>query len=103
MPIALSLTLCPAYAKEAILDPMRPPGKSVLTISSEPARKWNLTAILVSPERRLAMINNRLMEVGEKIDGAKVKVINSNTVELEVEGRRLTLRPGTYPVRKPKL
>ena len=99
----MSVIFAFAHAKEAIVDPMRPPGKSALKISKQQTKNWKLTAILVSPERRMAVINNKLISVGEKVAGARVKVINSNSVELEVDGKRLTLRPVSTRVRKPRL
>src|SRR5687767_571153 len=81
--IAVLVWLAPAAYAEDISDPMRPVyrGSGVQKASGG---RWVVTGILISPERRLAMINDRLIGVGEKVDGARVKTIRGNGVELDV-------------------
>jgi hypothetical protein len=94
------LPLAGAYAVEMI-DPMRPPVFSTAQTKTESAApKWEVTGILISPERRLAMINNRLFGVGEKVDGARVKAIQSDSVELDVSGKSVYLKPVTRSLRR---
>jgi hypothetical protein len=91
--------LSPFAVAENMSDPMRPPtGAAVERVSSEP--RWKVTGILISSERRLAMINDRLIAVGGKVDGARVRNINSNSVELDIDGRSVVLRPVTAPLRR---
>ena len=89
-------------AEKNIIDPMRPPGQSSIKVySSSSVVSWRLSAVLISPERRLAMINNKLVGIGGKINGAKVKAIHSHAVELEVGGGEcLLLKPANYSIRR---
>lgn len=98
--LALLLSLSPVAAAENMSDPMRPPmgGAAVERSSGEP--RWQVTGILISPERRLAMINNRLIGVGGRVDGARVRNIYSNSVELDIGGRTVLLRPVTGSLRR---
>lgn len=94
------LTPLASVGEQRMVDPMRPPSGKTSILVNKPASKWVLTAILVSPERRLAMINNRLVAVGDRIGGAKVREIRGSLVELEVDGRKMWITPRTYPVRR---
>jgi MSHA biogenesis protein MshK len=98
--VLLLLSGSPVAASENMRDPMRPPtgAAAVERASSEP--RWKVTGILISPERRLAMINDRLIAVGGKVDGARVRNINSNSVELDIDGRSVVLRPVTASLRR---
>lgn len=100
--IAVLLALSPLAAAENMSDPMRPPmsGAAVERNSGEP--RWQVTGILISTERRLAMINNRLIGVGESVDGARVRNILGNSVELDIDGRTVVLRPVTGSLRRDK-
>lgn len=102
--LVFSMVLLPllGFAEQSIVDPMRPPGQSAVSVRVQPGDRpqWQLTQILVSPERRLALINDRLVSVGEKINGAKVTAISSHAVELLVEGRRVVIRPAIHSVRR---
>lgn len=89
-----------AWGENGLIDPMRPPSAAEQTRSTPSGPRWRLNAILVSPERRLAMINDRLIGIGGVIDGARVKSIHGNAVELDVNGQSVVLHPGTYHVRR---
>lgn len=91
-----------AQDSDPVVDPMRPPSHAPAprVSNTREGPRWSLSAILVSPERRLVMINNRLVGVGGIIDGARVKSIHSNSVELELGGESVFLRPGTRNVRQ---
>lgn len=86
---------------ENLADPMRPPSVSHVTRANAKAPRWEVTAILVSAGRRLAMVNNRLLGVGATVDGARIKAIYGNAVELDVgEDRALVIRPAVPSVRR---
>jgi hypothetical protein len=81
-------------------DPMRPVfGGSGGGAQKASGGRWVVTGILISPGRRLAMINDRLIGVGEKVDGARVRNIRGNGVELDVDGRLIFLKHETDSVR----
>ncbi|NOX43993.1 MAG: hypothetical protein GXP19_09715 [Gammaproteobacteria bacterium] len=79
----------------AIDDPTRPPG-----LNSVPARpasmvkkgpRWVLSSTLVSPERRAAVINDRVVVLGDRVAGATVVKIEPSTVHLRSGGNDVTL------------
>jgi len=80
---------------EAIDDPTRPPSfnvgpaKSASTVNKGP--RWVLRSTLVSPERRTAVINNRVVSLGDRVRGATVVEINSSRVRLQSGGAEITL------------
>ena len=92
-----------ADAAGDVSDPMRPPNSSRPVLSkTDKAPSWNVSAILVSEGRRLAMINDRLVAVGNTVDGARVRAIYGNAVELVIEGKAVVVRPGIRSVRRVK-
>ncbi|HEX5054896.1 MAG TPA: hypothetical protein VFX02_00210 [Gammaproteobacteria bacterium] len=82
-------------------DPMRPPqsGASAAPRNTGDPR-WRVTGILVSAGRKLAMINDRLIGVGGKVDGARVRNIYGNSVELDIDGQLVVLRPVAASLRR---
>jgi hypothetical protein len=85
---------------ETMSDPMRPPqsGSAPQRATGDP--RWTVTGILISSERKLAMINDRLIGVGESVDGARVRNIYGNGVELDIGGRSIVLRPVAGSLRR---
>lgn len=91
----------PLTPAENLSDPMRPPSVRHAASVNTNAPRWEVTAILVSAGRRLAMVNNRLLGVGGRVDGARIKAIYGNAVELDVgEDRALVIRPAVPSVRR---
>jgi MSHA biogenesis protein MshK len=90
----------PIASADDMSDPMQPlfSGSGGVAQKASGAR-WVVTGILISPERRLAMINDRLIGIGEKVDGARVRAIRGNGVELDVNGRLIFLKHETDSVR----
>ncbi|GEM_PF-6136024 len=56
------------------------------------AVKLRLSAVLISPYRRQAVINNRLMTVGAKIGGGRILAIDPRGVLVLRQGKRLWLQ-----------
>lgn len=96
VPVLLST---PAVADD-MSDPMRPPASGSATQRTTTQPRWTVTGILISPERKLAMINDRLLGIGEKVDGARIRNIYGNGVELDIDGRSVILRPITGSLRR---
>ena len=75
-------------------DPMRPPswmtGNKVET--SNKGRALNLQQILISKDRKLAVINEVVVTEGERVSGARVKSISEQWVKVTRSGRTITLR-----------
>ncbi len=74
-------------APDAVLvDPTQPVG------ASAPRRGLVLESTMISPERRLAMINGRVLGLGGRINGAVVTSITPYTVTLRKGKRNIHLR-----------
>ncbi len=61
------------------------------TTKADTKESYSLQAIIISPTRRLALINSIFLNVGEIIGIAKVEKINKNFVVLSVSGQKLTI------------
>ena len=102
--ILVLLTLCSTtvLAQGERHDPMRPPtqaeidawfGKGSQDREQSPFR---LQAILLGPQRRIAIIDGQRLRVGERLDGAEVRSIEPGRVVLEREGERIELDIDTH-------
>ena len=99
LPVLLLALLALPAAAETANDPMRPPGKA-LTAGAKAGKKavserYRLDSIIIGPERRQAIINGRLLGLGESIDGSKLIEVQATQVTLQVAGKPyvLTLLP----------
>jgi len=94
--LALFLPAMVMAAQHERRDPLRPPGE--IGAVSEPsfdASAWQLFSTLVADGRRVAIINDRTVRVGDRVEGARVVAIESGRVELDYRGRRFAIsRPG---------
>lgn len=91
------LILAPAVQGEPVDDPMRPPVReSRATGSADPHPGWSLTSVLIADDRRLAIINDRVLREGESVAGARVVRIEADHVLIRHSDgeRRLSLRTG---------
>ncbi len=76
-------------------DPTRPPGYRLALPGGKHAAvttRYIVSAIRLSSNRRSAVINDRLVETGEKINGAKVIAIYPSAVKLKKQGKIFTVR-----------
>jgi MSHA biogenesis protein MshK len=91
--IVLLLLVMPVQA--AMEDPTRPPslsgGKAVAGVRHKPRPRWRLSSTLISPQRRSAVIDGRVVVRGDRINGATVISIESGAVRLRAKGREFTL------------
>lgn len=100
-------SLAAAAATETLSDPMRPwapvPAAVVERIANE---RYRLSAILYSPERRVAIVNGRALSEGQRLGRARVTRIHRGKVDLEVGNKTLTLAlaksSNTTPTRSPQ-
>jgi MSHA biogenesis protein MshK len=80
------LVLAPAsFAAEELplQDPMRPYQAPVGGARVGTARQIEVSAILISPQRRIAVINGELYREGELVDGAELVRIEADSVRLK--------------------
>jgi len=76
-------------------DPTRPPGHRLALPGGKKAaatRRFIVSSIRLSATRRSAVINDRLVETGEKVNGAKVVAIYPSSVKLKKQGKVFTVR-----------
>lgn len=78
-------------AAEALRDPTRPPSVSAKgTTERREASGWNLQSVLISPERRYAIINGEVVAVGGAVSGAQLVAVAPEQVTLRTrEGVRI--------------
>lgn len=91
---AASLLLSLPAESGELVDPTRPSHARAQTqtrVARAPA--WRVETIIVSPTRRLALINGRMVGIGDRVSGAKVIEILPYEVQLEYQGetRRISL------------
>ena len=96
-------------ADDTVRDPMQPPAFALkqfrlakikrqgagsvkkAAVKKAPAKPLNLSTILIGQARKVAIINDRMLVVGDKIDDAKVVKILNDRVELIRKGKRIKL------------
>lgn len=94
---------------EEIQDPMRPPAfalekfrqakfknmagpvKSGVKVKRPAVKPMQLTSIIYSPERKIAIIDDRMLRVGDTIRNAKLVRINRNSARLLKKGKFIEL------------
>lgn len=91
----MMLSLCWVSTICALEDPTRPPTATSSSIhvnnKSERGPRWTLHSTLVSSDRRTAVINNRVVSLGDRINGATVVSIQPSEVRLRDKNREVTL------------
>ena len=77
-----------ALGDEFLRDPTRPFEASETYAAA--SQRYAVNAIIVSADRRVAIVNGRRVGVGGSIDGATVISIEKNQLVLEKNGKRIT-------------
>lgn len=96
--IAALALLTQVAVAETLTDPMRPWHAAPAAITERVAgMRYELSAILYSPERRVAIVNGRAVSEGERIGNARVSRIRRGRVELDTGERTLTLALAKSP------
>jgi MSHA biogenesis protein MshK len=104
--LVLLLGLCAAAAgAESLADPTRPPrsggGGSARELAQEPLPHWDLQAIVLGEERRIAVINGRPLAEGSRLGAASLLRIERDRVLLRYQGQTVELKlPRVEGVRK---
>jgi MSHA biogenesis protein MshK len=86
------LTVMPLQA--ALEDPTRPPTATATIFASSKKQsrpRWVLSSTLVSAQRRTAVVNDKVVARGDRINGARVISIEPSSVRLRAGGRDITL------------
>ena len=92
--IMLSFSLLTFVVQAQLDDPTRPPGHRLALPGGKykATTHYTVSSIRLSPTRRTAIINDRLVETGEKVNGAKVVAIYPSAVKLKKQGKIFTVR-----------
>lgn len=92
--ILLALIFMPAVQAQ-LDDPTRPPGYRLVLPGGKKAAtaiRFSLSSVRISSTRRTAIINDRTVEVGDKVNSAKVIAIYPSSVKLKKLGKIFTIR-----------
>lgn len=98
--MTVAATAAPATLLGAAPRPPSRPAAKVMSDTSGPAdtavpsaadHGLRLQAISERDGQPVALVNDRLLRVGDEVDGAKVLAIRGTEVDVEVHGRRATL------------
>jgi len=74
-------------------DPTRPPSWMTGAVEIKTSKKvLILQQVLISDNRKIAVINDKLVSEGDMVEGAKIKTIDRDWVNIVRSGRRITLR-----------
>ncbi len=86
-------------------DPTEPPANYQAAqisadASSDPRRRWLLTSTLISPQRRIAVMNGHVAKPGDTLDGVTVVEIAPATVRLrDTQGEfSVTMQPAAVKI-----
>ncbi len=92
------------HATLKLPDPTKPGSFTPpLTGAAEMQEKqFKLQSVLISSQRRVAVINDRSVQVGDRINGATVQQIEKNRVVLDKRGRRFDLGLDEYDFKQRK-
>jgi hypothetical protein len=99
----LALACVGARANEALPDPMRPPtthADAVRRLSIEQPQQFAVRAIKIAAGQRKALVNERLVGVGDRIGEARVVEINPGVVVIDYLSQRLQVPLLAAPVRR---
>lgn len=84
----------PLSAQDAPLaDPTRPALRSPAGAAGRSASSLRLEGIVISANRKLALINGEFLAEGEQIYGLRIERIDRDKVTARRNGQRLVLRP----------
>jgi MSHA biogenesis protein MshK len=87
----------PLAQAQALSDPTRPPGAAAMASPDAPqATELQLQTILLSPQRKLAVINGQTVKIGERVGDATLVTISETGVVLKrgEETQTVRLLPG---------
>lgn len=75
-----------------VQDPTRPYDAVVATGRAAASKGFELTAVLVSPSRRIAVIGGRICHEGDRVNGDLIVRIEPGAVRIRRDGKELLMR-----------
>ena len=88
--VTLTLISGIGLADGVLRDPTRPYTAVEQRAAGSP--RFVVNAIIVSEDRRVAIVNGRRVGVGSSLSGARVISIDKDQLVLEIDGKRVTAR-----------
>ncbi len=101
---AIIMALSLSIQAQTVNDPMRPPGQySSLSQSNGQTVKpaFDLQSTIVSPTKRLAVIDGQRLRIGDVVGQAKIVSITPGIVRLRGSNGDTVLRLNTLSIKKP--
>jgi hypothetical protein len=80
---------------------MQPFGRGGVTAGGVAVPRFQLTAVLISSARRVAVVNGKPYQHGESVDGAEILRIEPNAVHLRQHGADLVVPLGRPTAAEP--
>lgn len=84
----LIVVASPCLGADSMRDPTRPYSARERMAATAP--RFLVNAIIISPERRVAIVNGRRVGVGDSVGNATVIAIEKEKMILELNGKRIT-------------
>lgn len=97
--IALTTGVATSSLGADLKDPTRPYARVEQAVAA-PAARFAVTAIFVSDNRRVAVVNGSTVTAGDQVSGATVKAITAHSVELRYRGKTIRARLDSTRVRE---
>ena len=97
------LGFCSALAADGLKDPTQRPAPATADRGVVQPRELNLEAILQSAERYVAIVDGKIVRVGDRVGNATIEEITTDSVRYSRGGREHTIRLArrTVKVRQP--
>jgi MSHA biogenesis protein MshK len=87
----LSMVTLPVFSdEEKLRDPTMPIGVQSVSHSNSVAARLQLNSILISNQRRIAVINGQSLRQGEEIKGSGFRVLSIKTNSVTVQSNNST-------------
>ncbi len=85
------MSLASAQASQVLYDPTQPPGITAKQ-TTKSQRSLRLDSVLVGKQRRVATINGRHYQEGDRVAGGRLVSIQRDGVEIAMPDKTLTLQ-----------
>jgi hypothetical protein len=97
------MALAASGAELPLRDPMQPfrAVEGADDPGAGPAPRFRLTAVLIAPTRRVAIVNGKPYQQGAHVDGAKITRIDSHSIQIRNGGEELVVYLGNRRPSKP--
>jgi hypothetical protein len=83
-------------------EPYRPGAGGAGGTAGAPAPRFKLTAVLISPTRRVAIVNGKPLQEGQRVAGAELVKIDAHSVQLRDGNRDFVVQLGDTSAGAPR-